>query len=390
MTLFRHAVAVIPVCLLSFAQITSADSSDLHTDVRVLLETFHETYGFPGATIAYVAADGEIQRFAVGLSDIEADTPMTPDTRMLAASIGKTIWGALVLDLEADGILNRTDRVSQYLGDQPWFARVPNAGDITVGHLLTHTSGLPDHVHMDGAAAALMALGQAERFDPVDLVSFVFDEPALFEAGAAWSYTDTGYVLLGLTLEAATDATVFELAADRLLTPLGLADTVPSNAPIIENLAVGYTIEGNPFGLAPRTMDVGGRLRWNPVIEWTGGGFASTSADLARWGHALFSGDAMGTGYLDDLLDGVPVQADAPDVLYGAGVAIYQETAHGPVYGHGGWIPGYVSSLRHYADHGLTIAFQINTDIGVVDDSTDLVPALEADLADLLIERLGN
>jgi D-alanyl-D-alanine carboxypeptidase len=93
----------------------------------------------------------------------------------------------------------------------------------------------------------------------------------------------------------------------------------------------------------------------------------------------------MERDYLSALLDGVAIHPDAPGVFYGAGVAIYQETPNGPVCGHGGWIPGYVSSLRHYADYNLTIVFQINSDVGVVDDSTDLVPTLEAALAQLLI-----
>jgi hypothetical protein len=98
----------------------------------------------------------------------------------------------------------------------------------------------------------------------------------------------------------------------------------------------------------------------------------------------------MEAPYLDRLLDGVPVDPDAPGILYGAGVAIYAETPHGPVYGHGGWIPAYVSSLRHYADHGVTVAFQVNTDVGFLDDSSDLVPALEAALAELAIEAVGD
>ncbi|MBO9464775.1 beta-lactamase family protein [Tropicibacter sp. R15_0] len=353
--------------------------------MQALLETFHEAYGFPGVTVAYVAADGNVRSFAVGFSDVEGGVPMAPETRMLAASVGKTIWGALVLSLEADGLINRSDLLSDYLGDKLWFARVPNADDMTIGHLLTHTSGLPDHVHMDGVAAELMALGRADTFDPTELVSFVLDEPALFDVGTAWSYSDTGYILLGLAMEAATEASVFELAAERLLLPLGLTATVPSDTTALEGIAVGYTVDDNPFGLAPRTMNEDGRLTWNPVVEWTGGGFASTSTDLALWGHALFAGTAIDADYLSTLLDGVVVNPDAPGVLYAAGIAIYQETRRGPVYGHGGWIPGYVSSLRHYADHDLTIAFQINTDVGVVDDSTDLVPALEAALTDALI-----
>lgn len=153
----------------------------------------------------------------------------------------------------------------------------------------------------------------------------------------------------------------------------------------MDSLAVGYTVPNNPFGIPVRTMDRNGRLHWDPAVEWTGGGLVSTSHDLAVWGRALFTGSAMDTPYLGVLLEGVPIAPDVPNHRYGAGVAIYLDTPRGTVYGHGGWIPGYVSSLRHYANHDVTIAFQINSDIGIVDDSTDLVQNLENALADLAI-----
>ncbi|MDJ0630173.1 MAG: serine hydrolase domain-containing protein [Rhodobacter sp.] len=383
---FIQCVALM-LAVLGLASSTSgADQSNLRDEVRSLLEGYRKSYGFPGATAAYALPDGSVDAVAVGMADVEAGIPMTPKSRMLAASVGKTIWGATVLSLEAEGALRRSDLVSDYLGDLPWFVRVPNADTMTVGQLLTHSSGLPDHVHMDGVATALIELGKAEQFEPSDAISFVLNAQPLFEPGLAWAYSDTGYLLLGLVVEAASEQDVFDLADERFLVPLGLTATGPSDAPGIKGLAVGYTVEGNPFGLAPRTMDESGNLIWNPAIEWTGGGFASTSTDLATWGQALFTGNAMDGEYLGGLLDGVSVHTDAPGIFYGGGVAIYQDTPRGPVYGHGGWIPGYVSSLRHYADHGLTVAFQINSDVGVVDDSTDLVPALEAALAERLIE----
>ncbi len=374
---------VFAFCLIASA--ARAEQGDLRKDVQVLLESFREAYGFPGATVAYVTDDGTVETVAVGMADVEAGIAMTTDSRMLAASIGKTIWGALVLDLEAEGLLSQSDLVSSYLGDEPWFARLPNSEAITIGQLATHSAGLPDHVHMEGVAARLISLGDLDQPDPAELISFILDEPALFEAGTAWAYTDTGYVLLGMVLKSATGRGVFNLAEDRILGPLGLTATTPSNSSQIEGLAVGYTGEINPFGLDPRTMDEHGRLSWNPVVEWTGGGFASTSADLAKWGHVLFTGKAFDVDYLSRLLEGVAISPEAPGVSYGTGVAVYEETPFGPVYGHGGWIPGYVSSLRHYADYGLTIAFQINTDIGVLDDSTDLIPALETALVELLV-----
>ncbi|NNF25310.1 MAG: beta-lactamase family protein [Rhodobacteraceae bacterium] len=363
-----------------------ADSADLEARVHGLLVSFQTEYQFPGATLSYVLPDGTAGDVAVGLADAEAGAKMTPKTRMLAASVGKTLVGALVLSLESDGAVSRQNRVSQYLGAEPWFARLPNANEMTIRHLLTHTSGLPDHVHMEGVVQAIVARGAEADFGAEQAIAFVLDTPPLFEAGSAWSYTDTGYLLLGLVIENAAGRDFYGLVQERFLGPLGLNETSPSASPVLPGLAVGYTGQDNTFGLPSRTMDADGALLWNPAAEWTGGGFVSTSHDLARWGDALFSGAALGTPYLDRLLDGVSVHPDAPGILYGSGVAIYSQTEFGPVYGHGGWIPGYVSSLRHYGGHGLTIAFQINSDVGVVDDSTDLVPALEAALAGLLIE----
>ena len=145
-------------------------------------------------------------------------------------------------------------------------------------------------------------------------------------------------------------------------------------------LAVGHTMTDKPFGRPERTVDADGHLVW-PGVERTRGGLASTSQNLARWGHALFGGAAMEAPYLE----GVPVASDAPGILYGVSVAIHAETLRGPVYGHGGWIPASVSSLRHCADHGVTVAFQINSDASIVDDGSELVPALEAPLANLAI-----
>ena len=355
--------------------------------LQVILEEFRERYGFPGATAAFVLTDGSVVTAATGFADFEAGQQMTPASRMLAASIGKSFVGATIIALEHEGLLSQEDRLADHLGDRAWFAALPNAETITLRHLLRHQSGLPDHPHLPAfqvAAAARIAAGQP-AFGPTDLLEFVTEQDALFEAGTAWAYSDTGYILLGLVIEKVTGRPFYAVVREAFVDPLDLTDTIPSDRPDLAGLAVGYTVEDNPFGLPERTADAAGVLVWDPGVEWTGGGFASTSADLARWGHVLFSGAAMDTPYLDRLLDGVPVAPDAPEILYGAGVAIYADTSRGPVYGHGGWIPGYVSSLRHYADHGVTVAFQINSDAGIVDDSTDLVPALEAALADFAI-----
>jgi D-alanyl-D-alanine carboxypeptidase len=125
-------------------------------------------------------------------------------------------------------------------------------------------------------------------------------------------------------------------------------------------------------------------------MEWTGGGLVSTAEDLARWGGALFGGTAVPKAALDQMLRADPVDPEQPDVRYGLGVAVYRASPFGPVYGHGGWIPGYVSSLRYYADHGVAIAFQINTDDGGENDVGAAVQEMERRLAEVVLSGRGR
>ncbi len=84
---------------------------------------------------------------------------------------------------------------------------------------------------------------------------------------------------------------------------------------------------------------------------------------------------------------GFGMRHDTAGDRYGAGVAISSSGRFGPVYGHAGWIPGYVSSLRHYPEYGVTVAFQINTDIGIIDSDDHVLTVIEERLAQLFIER---
>lgn len=370
----------------SAAPLAAQDGPNLATRLGTTLEDVHDRHGVPGATAAIALPDGTVATAAVGLADVETERAMTPDTPMRAASVGETFVAATVLALESEGLLSRADLASVRRGDRPWSDTLPDAGTMTIGQLPHHTAGIPDHVHLPAFRQAWADLAMREdRFDPEDLIRFLSGLDPLVEPGTARAYSDTGYVLLGLVIAAVTGERWQDAVRAGVLGPLGLTETVPPDRPDLPGLAVGYVAPDNPFGMPVRTADAEGRLLWNPAVEAAGGGFAATSRDLARWGHLLFGGAAMAEPCLERLLDGVPLDPDAPGILHGAGVAICEDTPRGAVWGHGGWIPAYVSSLRHHADHGVTVAVQINPDAGVMDDTSDLVPALEAALADLAI-----
>lgn len=335
-------------------------------------------YGFPGMTVA-VAGPGGIATVAAGVADRERALPMTPATTMLAASIGKTLVAATVLQLAEEGRLGLDDPLSRWLGDRDWFAQLPGARAITLRHLLQHRSGLRDHVQRPAFAELWPRRLASPR--PEDLIALLFDTDLLFPPGEGWSYTDTGYLLLGLVVEAVTGDSYEEVIHRRFIGPLALRSTGPSNTRRLPGLARGYLSPEPGLDLPPVTTDDSGAMLWSPAVEWTGGGLYTTSRDLAVWGRAFLSGRLLAAAIWEQAVMGA-VDANADGSLrYGLGVAIRQSAAFGPVYGHRGWIPGYVSSLQYYPARDLAIAFQINTDVGIIDTDRPVQFLLEERLA---------
>ena len=296
---------------------------------------------------------------------------------------------ATVLALVGEGRLNLDDPVSAWLGEEPWIEDFADRDRITLRQLLNHTSGLANHVESDSFAQALSQRWRDtdDPMSPDELVAHALDQALLFDPGTGWSYSDTGYILAGLIIERAVGRPYYEEVTQRFLDPLELHCTVPSNRLDLPRLATGYVDPENAFGLPRRTTDASGAMVWHPGVESTGGGLLSCPHDLVRWAHLLFQGHALRGGDPGDLLSAYPLDADGR-LGYGLGVAIRTDADFGEVLGHGGWIPGYVTSLRYFADHGIGIAFQINTDVGVMDGSPSAIDEMENRLAAVVIDAV--
>ncbi len=322
-----------------------------------LLESVADS-GLPGMTAAFVLADGRTGSIAIGKSNLEKGTAMKPTDRILSGSTGKTFFAALAMLMVAEKQLDLEAHVSQYLGKEPWYSRIPNHETITIRQLLNHTSGIPEHVELKATVDTLLA-NSDKNWKPRQIVEFLFDRKPLFEAGKGWSYADANYILLGVALEKILGKSAYGEIERRFLKPFKLTSTSPSVSRSLQGLVQGYSMDNSPFGpKGPVLKD--GKLSFNPSFEWAGGGFISNSADLARWAWLLWGGKVVPSAQLEAMKEGVKAKT-GPNDLYGLATMI-EPTSVGSSFGHEGWYPGYLTQTMYLPDHKIAVAVQFNTD----------------------------
>jgi D-alanyl-D-alanine carboxypeptidase len=332
-------------------------ATGLQEALRAKLVELQAASGAPGVTAGVVLAGGASFGLAAGMADTAEAVPMTAEGRLMQGSVGKTYVSAVAMQLVGEGRLDLDANVSVYLGDEPWFERLPNAADITVRQLMNHTSGIIRYEFDDRFIADLLA--QPDKvWEPVEQLAYLFDSEAPFAAGEGWDYSDTNYIVLGLIIEGLTGADYYDELRRRILVPLELRNTVPSDSRRVPGLVQGYAGAENMFGL-PDAVIENGEFAVNPGFEWTGGGIASTSEDLARWAKQLYEGRAFDPSLLSIMLESVPARL-GPNTEYGLGVIIRQ-TPLGVSWGHSGFFPGYLTEMAYFPDHGIAVAVQYNS-----------------------------
>ena len=355
------ATAAFAVTVTAQKPVQVTGTAALKRQLQEKLNEWHLAGKFPGATLGVVLADGESFGLAVGHSDRGKKTPLSFDDRMLAGSTGKTFAAATAFQLVSEGKLSLDDKVEKYLGSEPWFDRLPNSHQITIRQLMNHTSGLVRY-EFKKEFTDLLTADPMKVWTPEERLAYLFDEKPPFEAGKGWDYSDTNYIVLGMIIERVTRKPFYDEARRRLIRPLKLSNTIAQEGPVMKGVIQGYAGEGNPFG-GKDAMIENGRFVVNPQLEWTGGGWASTSLDLARWAKMYFEGKAFSSTLLPQVLDGVPAPMLGKDAKYGLCVII-RNTAAGISYGHSGFFPGYLTDMMYFPDGKFAVSVQVNTSVG--------------------------
>jgi D-alanyl-D-alanine carboxypeptidase len=359
--LLRIQLPVMMIALLLAGSEVQAQE-DRAARLQARLNALYEETDLPGVSAAVAMPDGTIIPLVAGMADRETGQAMTADARLMQGSVGKTYVAAVALQLVSEGKLSLNDKVEKHLGGEEWFARLPNASDITVRMLMNHTSGLVRYEFQPRFLEDLTAEPQ-KRWSPHEQLAYILDTKAPFAAGQGWEYSDTNYIVLGLIIEKVAGGTYHHELRRRLLEPLKLDETVPVDGPDVPGLAQGYAGERNPFGGKDRMLGEDGRMIINPQFEWTGGGIASTTGDLARWAKLLYEGMAFDAKLLPEMLEGTPAPPLGREAQYGLGV-ILRPTELGPTYGHSGYFPGYMTEVMYWPDLKIAVAVQVNTSVG--------------------------
>ncbi len=298
----------------------------------------------PGAVLLVDSPAGRFLE-AGGAADLASSTSVSADDRFEIGSITKLFTAVALLQLQEEGALSLNDPLAKWLPDLA--AEIPYGNEMTLRQLATHTAGLGEYERdlypMPRALTDPAILEKA--YAPEDLVRWVAEnKPPLFPPGAPgqWMYSNTGYVLLGMVLEAATGQSLDEIYRERIFDPLGLERAILlEDAPIDGETVRGYNAMMGEY------VDV---TSWNPSGAWASGALAMSAGDLARFAQAVAGGELFRDPQsLAQMTDFVSTGQPRGFTGYGLGLA---QLADG-TWGHAGGTPGFGAVLIIKPDDGV-------------------------------------
>jgi CubicO group peptidase (beta-lactamase class C family) len=270
-----------------------------------------------------------------GMANLEHDVACTPNTKFRLGSITKQFTAMAIVILQERGELAVTDKVKKYVPG------VPKAwDDITIHHLLTHTSGIPNYT---GFPDFLKTLRNAVTVD--ELIAKFKDKPLDFKPGDKFKYSNSGYIVLGKIIEAASGRTYATFMKEAIFDPLGMNDTGYDNfATVLKNRASGYS---RLLGLAPANATY-----IDMSIPHAAGALYSTALDLLKWDQALDS---------EKLLPRKSIEAMFTPFKdrYAYGWSI-DDKFDQPRHSHAGGIPGFVTFIERFPAEKLLVVVLSN------------------------------
>ncbi|MEU7065496.1 serine hydrolase domain-containing protein [Streptomyces sp. NPDC046161] len=328
--------------------VTSPPAPDTDALTRALRDT--TAAGAPGAMVRLTGPTG-VRTRAVGVEDRTTGAAMDPNSRFRIGSVTKTFSSVVLLQLVDEGRIGLDQPVDRYLP-----GLLPD-DRITVRHLLTHRSGLADYTNaMFARTVPGFEAVRNKVFGYRELVNLSLREPRTSRPGAAYSYSNTNFVVIGMLIEKATGNPVAEEYERRIIKPLKLRNTsyVHPRTEIKGPHAHGYLY---PDEAGARPVD-----STEQTASWaqSAGAMISNAADLNTFVSALLGGRLLPARTLDAMLTMTPTDATHTR-FYGLGLRRYDLSCGTSVYGHTGTVQGFYTYAFATRDGRRTLAAMANT-----------------------------
>jgi CubicO group peptidase (beta-lactamase class C family) len=303
----------------------------------------YQEYGKFNGSVLVALEDEVLYKKGFGEANMEWQIPNAPDTKHRLGSITKQFTAMLILQLAAEGKLDLQAKVNTYLPDYP----EENGNRITIHHLLTHSSGIPNYT----ALPELMKNESRNPFTPKEFMAKFSGLELEFTPGETFKYSNSGYFLLGVIIEEVSGTSYEKLLQEKIFDPAGMKDSgFDHYETILPKRAAGYQKSGQSYVNAPY-LDMS--------IPYAAGSLYSTVEDLYRWDKALYTKQLLPKEYLD--LYFKPYISAFGNAQYAYGWAISEDPIGNTdkslkTIGHGGGINGFNTIIsRAPSDHSLIV-----------------------------------
>ena len=311
-----------------------------------LMKAYAEYGKFNGSVL--VAEKGKvIYKKGLGLADMEWNISNQPDTKHRLGSITKQFTSMLIMQLVEQGKLKLDVPISTYLPDYP----KKNGDVITIHHLLTHSSGIPNMTSFPGFTKNI----SRNSYSPAQLVNLFADSTLQFKPGERFDYSNSGYILLGYIIEKVTGKSYEQVLQENIFTPLKMNNTgYDHSGPLLKNRARGYEKNGRRYVNA-NFIDMS--------VPHAAGALYSTVEDLYLWDQALYGNQLLRKENMD-LLFTKHIAAGGGHYGYGwdiGEIPLGNTSERKETIGHGGGIDGFNTLLTRIPSDKSFIVLLNNT-----------------------------
>jgi D-alanyl-D-alanine carboxypeptidase len=316
--------------------------------------------GFPGINLLVAEGKDDIWIGSSGVSRIETQEELLPCHPMPVGGVSQLFAGVAAMLMYEDGILDLDLTVQDYLGIE-WSKPIPNASKAAVGHLLSHTSGLPDYTDQAGFKYDLLNNKDMDMSRENILEKYVYRRRILFEPGKEYDYSNSNYEVLTLIQDEVYPNGHADYFSFRLLTRLGLEKTYYKNETdyfSLSNYAManGY-FDRNSSGKLENSTDLSLLI----AAGQTGSaGFVSTVGDLFKLMAGVFETELIRPATLDKMKTYILKKEGITEYKYGLGIMFKDFGEHGAAIGQEGRLPGFTTQAWYFPDHYTYIIYQVN------------------------------